>query len=163
MLLSHHSSFRKAVHGWSCYELWEKGNVCIGNRHSHTVRRGAAAGIGRNGTGNRYGHGANVMHGSRSKGFNLRRSARRVPTAMNNGVANAFVCGIGENGVGIHEPAQFKYGEHNRNDHPDHQCGFHETLAALTAPSSVHPWSHANTGTSWKLGDEISNWLAKLR
>src|SRR6266478_1054793 len=157
MLLSHHSAFRIGVHRWSRYELRQKRDVDVGHSHSHTVRRS----VGNIKRGNYDGHGANVMHGSRSKGSNFRFGASRVPTAMNNGITNALVGGIGHNRIGVHEPAQFKDEEHNHENHDDHQSGLKKSLAALTSPPTLLPRSHASTWTSWRPADESAGWTAK--
>src|SRR5713226_1253126 len=101
MLLSHHSSFRISTHRWSRYELREPGDVCVRHGHSHTIRRGVAA-IRRR---NRHGDGADVMERGGSESLNFCLGGGRVSTAMDNGVTNALVNGIGESRVGVHEPA----------------------------------------------------------
>src|SRR6266481_4908749 len=100
MLWSHHSPFRKAVHGWSCYESREKGDICVGDRHSYAVRRGGAV-IGKC---YRRGYGVDVVHGGASESLDLRLGAGRVPTAMNDGITNALIGGIGQNRIGVHKP-----------------------------------------------------------
>src|SRR6266851_342173 len=105
----------------------------------------------------------NVVHGGAGESHDLRLGTGRVPTAVNDGITNALIGGIGQNGVGIHEPAQFKYEEHNRNDHPHHQCGFDQGLTTLAVQAKVSLFPHPSKATSWRLGDEISDWLAELR
>src|SRR6266404_2141932 len=101
MLLSHHSAFRIGVHRWSRYELRQKGDVYVSHSHAHAVWRS----VGTIRRCNRDGYGADVMHRSGSEGFHLRLGAGRVPTAMNNGITNALVDGIGHNRIGVHQPA----------------------------------------------------------
>src|SRR5882672_2697607 len=157
MLLSHHSAFRIGVHGWSGYELREKGDIRVGHSHSHAVRRS----VGTVRRTNHDGYGTNVMHGSRSKAFDLRCGASRVPTAMDNGITNALVGGIGQDRIGVHQPAQFKDEEHSHENHDDHQSGLNKSLTALTSPPTLLPRSHrSSTETSWRPADEIAGWTA---
>src|SRR5207245_1613873 len=121
MLLSHHSPFRKAVHGWSCYELREKGDIFVGDSHSYAVRRG----VGTIRRGDRDKDGADIVHRSRSEGLHLRLGAGRIPTAMNDGIADTLIGGVGQNGVGIHEPAQFKHTEATRMYQRAHTSSLH--------------------------------------
>src|SRR6266436_8802282 len=110
MLLSHHSAFRIGVHRWSRYELRQKGDVYVSHSHAHEIRRGGTATrttttATRTTKGDRRGDGADVVHGGASESLDLRLGAGRVPTAMNNGITNALVGGIGHNRICVHQPA----------------------------------------------------------
>src|SRR6267142_2025114 len=107
---------RIGVHRWGRYELRQKGDVYVSYSHAHAVRRG----VGTIRRCNRDGYGADVMHRSCSEGLHLRLGAGRVSTAMNNGITNALVGGIGHNRICVHQPAQFKDEEHNHENNDDH-------------------------------------------
>src|SRR6266404_2397706 len=142
MLLGHHSAFRVGVHRWSRYELWQKGDVYVSHSYAHAVRRSVVAVRSSNRNGRI--SVADGMHGSSGEGFypGFCGAIRISGATVDDRITNALVGGIGQNRIGVHQPAQFKDEEHNHENHDDHQSGLKKSLAALTSPPTLLPRSH---------------------
>ena len=71
------------------------------------------------------------MHRGAGESHHSAGSAGWIPAAMDNGIPNAFIGGVGQDGICVHQPAQLEDPEHHGKDDDDHERCFQQTLAPL--------------------------------
>src|SRR5438270_3377955 len=97
ILWNDHPPFRIGFHSGSVDEAPQPGNIGVSHPHANAVRRHKIA-VGM-ADGNR--DAADVMQRGAGESHHSARSAGWIPAAMDNGIPNAFIGGIGQDGIRV--------------------------------------------------------------